>query len=70
MLNIENIERLKTIPESLLKAYNVSHLVIDGMRLEKQMIIDKAQREAQEIIKFREFLSEAGLQELQNILEL
>ncbi len=67
---MESIERLEQIPPSLLAAENVAYIVIDGMRLDKKMMIRKAQMEAESILKNRIYLSELGIESLERILEL
>lgn len=67
---MENIERLSRIPEGLLKAYNVAYIVIDGLRLDKKLMIEKAQREAKVFLACKEYLSKEGEQKLQAILDL
>ena len=67
---MENITRLNRIPEKLIKAHNVAYLVIDGLRLEKALIIEKAKREAEDILLHRDYLSESGIEELENIMRL
>lgn len=67
---MENIERLQKIPIELLKAQNVTWLVIDGFRLEKKMIIGKAKNDAYNILQYDEFLSNEGRKYLQEILKL
>lgn len=65
---MEDIIRLQNIPIDLLKAKNVTYIVIDGMTLNKKMLIEKAQRNAIEILKYEQFLSFAGKQYLQTII--
>ena len=67
---MESIERLEQIPPRLLAASNVAYIVIDGMRLDKKMMIRKAQMEAESILKNRIYLSESGIKSLERILEL
>ena len=67
---MRDIDRLHRVPISLLKAKNVSYIVIDGMTLEKKMMIEKAQREAKEILKDERYLSRSGIKELTDIMDL
>ena len=67
---MEDIELLERVPQSLLKAPNVAYIVIDGMTLDKKMIIEKAKRKAKELLKINRFLSPSGVQELKEIIEL
>lgn len=67
---MENIKRLKKVSDKLLKASNVSYIVLNGLQLDKRVMIEKAQREAKEVLKYRDFLSRDSIIELQNILDL
>jgi hypothetical protein len=67
---MENIKRLEQVPLELLRAKNVSYIVIDGMRLEKKMMIGKAKREALEILQYEQFLSIEGIEYLKIIIKL
>jgi len=67
---MENIKRLEQVPLELLQAKNVSYIVIDGMRLEKKMMIGKAKREALEILEYEQFLSIEGIEYLKTIIKL
>jgi len=67
---VENIKRLKKVSDKLLRASNVSFIVISGLQLDKRVMIEKAQREAKEVLKYRDFLSRDSIIELQNILDL
>ena len=67
---MRDIDIFHKVPASLLKAKNVAYIVIDGMTLEKKMIIEKAQRQAVEILQNKRYLSKSGIKELTNITEL
>ncbi len=67
---MENIKRLKKVSDKLLRASNVSFIVLNGLQLDKRVMIEKAQREAKEVLKYRDFLSRDAIIELQNILDL
>lgn len=67
---MENIKLLEQVPLELLQAKNVSHIVIQGMRLEKRMIIGKAKRDALHILQYEEFLSKEGIDYLKTIIKL
>jgi len=67
---MENIKQLKRIPEKLLKADNVSYVVIDGMRFEKKMMIGKAKRDAFTLMQYREYLKDDAVEELLYIISL
>ena len=67
---MESIKFLAQIPESLLRAHNVSYIVIDGLRLDKRVLIEKAQRDAEILIENKEYLSREGIEKLENILAL
>ena len=67
---MENIKQLKTIPEKLLKADNVSYVVIDGMRLDKRMMIGKAKKDALTLMQYREYLKDDAVEELLYIISL
>ena len=67
---MENIDILKQVSEKLLKASNVTYIVLNGLRLDKRVMIEKAQREAKEVLKYRDFLSRDSIVQLQNILDL
>lgn len=67
---MENLERLKIVPMELLKAKNVAYVVIDGMQLPKHLLIEKAQRDAAEVLKHKDFLSKESIIYLNTILKL
>tara|TARA_Y100000385_G_C12723462_1_gene479658 strand:- start:79 stop:282 length:204 start_codon:yes stop_codon:yes gene_type:complete len=67
---MEHIHRLQKFPIELLKAYNVSSIIIDGIRIDKDIAIEKAKREAKLLLDNREYLSAGGIEELENILKL
>ena len=67
---MENISRLKKVSDKLLRASNVSYIVINGLQLDKRVMIEKAQREAKEVLKYRNFMSRDSIIELQKILDL
>jgi hypothetical protein len=67
---MESIKFLSQIPESLLRAHNVAYIVIDGLRLDKRVLIEKAQRDAEILIENKEYLSREGIEKLENILAL
>lgn len=67
---MENIENLKKFPEKLLKAKNVTSIVIDGIRLDKKIVIQKAKVEAEFLLRNSEFLSKDGFKKLLKITEL
>ena len=67
---MENISRLKKVSDKLLRASNVSYIVINGLQLDKRVMIEKAQREAKEVLKYRDFMSRDSIIELQKILDL
>ena len=67
---MENIEKLKSIPPKLLTAHNVTYVVLNGIELDKRLIIEKAQNEAMKLLTAKSFLSNEGIKELENILNL
>lgn len=67
---MQSIKFVSQIPESLLRAHNVTYIVIDGLRLNKRVLIEKAQRDAEILIENKEFLSREGIEKLENILSL
>ena len=67
---MENINRLKKVSDKLLRASNVSFIVLSGLHLDKRLMIEKAQREAKEVLKYKDFMSRDSITELQNILDL
>ena len=67
---MNDIERLEQVPPSLLKASNVTYIVIDGMMLSNSMMIQKAKRIAKEILENQRYLSQTGIEELREIIAL
>lgn len=67
---MENISKLQKIPERLLKAENVVSIVINGERLDKKMIIEKAKNEARILLLNKEFFNEQGYEVLKEIERL
>lgn len=67
---MENIRKLELWPEELLKADNVTSIVVEGERIEKDEIIIKAKREAAELLKNRHLLNNYAIEKFEKIINL
>jgi len=67
---MENIRKLELWPVDLLKADNVTSILVDGERIDKFVTIIKAKREAAEMLKYKHLLNDYAIKKLEKIIDL